>query len=52
VGKKKVIGTDQLTAEILGLGAEVRSMQELDIAVNAGLAERVAGATFVTPLLR
>lgn len=30
----------QPIAEILGLGAEVRSMQELDIAVNAGLPKR------------
>lgn len=30
----------QPIAEILGLGAEVRSMQELDIAVSAGLPKR------------
>jgi putative toxin-antitoxin system antitoxin component (TIGR02293 family) len=32
--------TAQPIAEILGLGADVRSMQELDIAVNAGLPKR------------
>ena len=32
--------TAQLIAEILGLGADVRSMQELDIAINAGLPKR------------
>ena len=32
--------TAQPIAEILGLGASVRSMQELDIAVSAGLPKR------------